>query len=279
MRRFTRLQRTLISAISILLVIACFMLALRQNTISNMGYSAWTYIKYGLIEQPFTSFANAWNDFSNLWHVYQDNEYLNAQLAQQRSYQTLYTQEFNRNQELQGLLEMKNALGTAQQISCEVVSRPGQSWNQQVTISAGSSSGVEQNMIVVSSQGAIGVISSVQDTTSVVSLLTAGNYTNDISVQISMDDGTTVEGVLRGYDPQKNRYEVMLFDHEAVVYPGQRIATSGKGGVFPAGILVGTVTDTITNDDSIVSTVYAKPVENIGSFTYVSVIGKGQVAP
>lgn len=279
MKRFTKLQRTLISAIAVLLVIACFMMALRQNTISNMGYSAWTYIKYGLIEQPFTSFANAWSDLSNLWHVYQDNEYLNSELALQRSYQTLYTQQYYRNQELQGLLEMKNALPEALQVSCEVVSRPGQSWNQNVTISAGSTSGIQENMLVVSSQGAVGMIESVQDTTSTVSLLTAGNYANDISVQISMDDGTTVEGVLRGYDPQKNRYEVVLFDHEAIVYPGQKVATSGKGGVFPYGIMVGTVTETVTNDDSIISTVYAKPVENISSFTYVSVIGKGQVAP
>lgn len=279
MKRMTRLQRSLTIAIAVLCTIACFMLALRQNTISNMGYSAWTYIKYGLINKPFTSFASAWEDFSNLWHVYQDNEYLNEALAWQRSYQTLYTQEYNRNQELQGLLEMKNALPDAVSISCEVISRPGQSWNQQVTISAGSASGVKEHMIAVSSQGAVGIVESVQDGTSIVRLLTAPTQPVDIAVQISMDDGSTVEGILRSYNAQNNQYEVVLFDDEALVLPGQKAATSGMGGAFPAGILLGTVADVSVNDESAAVIVYVDPVENIDSFTYVNVIGKGQVHP
>lgn len=275
----TKLQRSLVTANAVLVIAACSLLALRQNTISNMGYSAWTYIKYGLIDRPFTSFASAWSDFANLWHVYQDNEYLNEQLALQRSYQTLYAQEYNRNQELQGLLEMKNALPDARQISCEVISRPGQSWNQTVTISAGSASGVEENMLVASAQGAIGVISAVQDNTSTVTLLTSNDLANDIAVQISLDDGSTAEGVLRGYDAQENCYEVVLFNHETIVNPGQKAATSGKGGVYPAGIMLGTITRTVVNDDSIISTVYVQPVDDIGSFTYVNVLGKGQVKP
>ena len=54
---------------------------------------------------------------------------------------------------------------------------------------------------------------------------------------------------------------------------GQQVATSGKGGNYPAGVLIGTVVDTVIGDDAIVSTIYVKPVSNIQSFNYVSVIG------
>lgn len=275
MRRFTKLQRILILFISVFFLFGCLMLSVRQNSISNIGYSAWTYLRYGLFDKPLTSAANAVSDFSNLWHVYQDNTYLNDELANQRSYQTLYAQERNRNLELQGLLELKNEMPDAKQISCEVISRPVQAWNQSVTVSAGSASGVEKGMLVVSSQGVVGLVESVQDTTSVVALLTGNELPNDITVQISMDDGTTVEGVLRGYDASQNRYEVLLFDHEAIVLPGQKVATSQKGSQYAAGLMIGTVTSSVVNDDAIVSTIYVEPVDNMNGFTYVSIFTEG----
>lgn len=279
MRRLTKLQRGLIIANIVLIVIACTMIGLRQNTISNLGYSAWTYIKYGLFDQPLVSFGNMVTDVANLWHVYDDNEYLNQQLADQRSYQTLYEEERNKNAELEGLLEMKNALTAAVQVNCRVVSRPMNAWDQTFTISAGSTSGIQENMIVVSSQGAVGLIEKVQDNTSEVRLLTSNEITNDVAVQISLEDGSNVEGVLRGYDAAQNRYEINLFDHEAVVAPGQLVSTSGMGGNYPSGIYVGTVTGVKMSDDAIISTIYVQPVSDMNSFTYVQVIGNGVVAP
>ena len=221
---------------------------------------------------------NAVQDFSNLWNVYQDNTWLNEQLAEQRSYQTLYAQEHNRNLELQGLLELKNAMPEAKQVSCQVLSRPGQAWNERVTVSAGSASGIKENMIVCSSAGVVGLVESVQENTSIVSLLTSNALPSDITVAISMEDGTTVDGVLRGYDASLYRYEVLLFDHEAVVLPGQKVATSGKGGTYASGLLIGTVTGTVVNDDAIISTVYVSPVENISGFSYVSIFTEGTPA-
>lgn len=279
MRRLSRMQKILITLISFFFVLSCLMLSLRQNTISNLGYSAWTYIRYGLFESPATSVSNALSDFSNLWHAYQDNVYLNEQLANQRSYQTLYAQEHNRNLELQGLLELKNSMPDAQQISAQVLARPGQTWNQTLTVSAGSASGVEEGMAVASAYGLVGMISEVQTNTSTVTVLTSNELPNDFAVQISMDDGSTVEGVFQGYDASQNRYEIRLFDHEAVVLPGQKVATSGKGGVYASGLMVGTVTGTVMNDDAVVSTVYASPVEDISGFSYVNIFSKGTPAP
>ncbi len=279
MHRFSRMQKILMTLITIFFILGCIMLSLRQNPISNIGYSAWTYLKYGLFDSPAISVTSAFDDFSNLWHAYQDNVYLNEQLANQRSYQTLYAQEHNRNLELQGLLEMKNAIGDSTQVSCQVISRPGQSWNQEVVISAGEASGIEVGMAVASSQGLVGMVSEVQTNTSTVALLTGNELPNDFAVQISMDDGSTVEGVFHGYDAKENRYEIRLFDHEAVVLPGQKVATSGKGGVYASGIMVGTVTGTVMNDDAVVSTVYVSPVEDISGFSYVNVFSKGTPAP
>lgn len=277
MRKFTRIQKRLMTAIIVLLVIACTMFGLRQNSISNMGYSAWTYIKYGLIDYPLSSIGNIFNDLSNLWHTYEDNEYLNEQLAKQKNYQSAYEDEKNKNKELQGLLDMKNGLEDAATISATVLERSSATWQQSITISAGKKQGVEQNMLVATSEGAVGLVEKVQSSTSTVKLLTSQYLTNNIAIKISLDDGSSVEGVLQSYDSDKKAYKVSLFDNNAIVSKGQKVATSGKGGNYPSGVAVGEVQEVTVNDDSIISTVYVSPVSNIGSFDYVLVMGKGTV--
>ncbi len=277
MKRFTRLQRILLIANIVLLVIGCAMLGLRQNALSNMGYSAWTYIKYGLIDYPLTSLTNVFNDLSNLWHVYEDNQYLNEELAMQKSYKTLYEEERNRNKELEELAELNGTLEDATKITAHVLERDTEAWDQTVTISAGSSQGVQENMIVCTSQGAVGLIEEVQSATSTVRLLTSEDLINDIAISIALEDGTTIEGVLERYDTSHRAYRVSLFDNEATVTQGQEVSTSGRGGNYPSGIYLGQVSDMETNDDAIISTIYVKPVSNISSFNYVTVVGSGRV--
>lgn len=274
MRKFTRIQKRLLTIIVVLCILACAMFGLRQNSITNIGYSAWTYLKYGLIQYPLSSIGNAVNDFSNLWHAYDDNEYLTKQLAQQKNYQTAYEDERNKNKQLEALLEMKGGLGDAKTISVSVLERSGDSWLQTVTISAGKRQGVEKNMLVATSDGAIGLVDSVQTYTSTVQLLTSQYLNNDIAIKMSLEDGTSVEGVLQSYDTEKKAYRVSLFDNDAIVTKGQKVATSGKGGNYPSGILIGEVKDVSLNDDSIISTVYVSPVSNMKSFDYCLVIGK-----
>ena len=274
MRKFTRIQKRLLTIIVVLCILACAMFGLRQNSITKIGYSAWTYLKYGLIQYPLSSVGNAVNDFSNLWHAYDDNEYLTKQLAQQKNYQTAYEDERNKNKQLEALLEMKGGLGDAKTISVSVLERSGDSWLQTVTISAGKKQGVEKNMLVATSDGAIGLVDSVQTVTSTVQLLTSQHLNNDIAIKMSLEDGTSVEGVLQSYDTEKKAYRVSLFDNDAIVTKGQKVATSGKGGNYPSGILIGEVKDVSLNDDSIISTVYVSPVSNMKSFDYCFVIGK-----
>ena len=274
MRKFTRIQKRLLTTIVVLCILACAMFGLRQNSITNIGYSAWTYLKYGLIQYPLSSIGNAVNDFANLWHAYDDNEYLSKQLAEQKNYQTAYEDERNKNKQLEGLLEMKGGFGDAKTIGVSVLERSSDSWLQTVTISAGKKQGVEKNMLVATSDGAIGLVESVQTMTSTVQLLTSQHLSNDIAIKMSLEDGTSVEGVLQSYDTEKKAYRVSLFDNEAIVTKGQKVATSGKGGNYPSGILIGEVKDVSLNDDSIISTVYVSPVSNMKSFDYCLVIGK-----
>lgn len=278
MRKLNHLQRVLVVCIVIILIFGCTMMSLRQQAMSNMGYSGWTYIQYGLFKYPLKSVGNMFTDVSNLWHQYDDNRFLTQELAEQKSYKTLYEDERNKNDELEKLLDVKNRNEDNKTITCYVVNRSAESWDQTVTISAGKANGIKKNMLVQTSEGMVGLISKVETTTSTVQLLTSENMTNDIAVKMSLEDGTTVEGVITSYDTEKHAYKMALFDNSASVSSGQAVATSGKGGNYPSGIMVGTVTDVERSDDAIISTVYVKPVSNIQSFDYCIVIGSGETS-
>lgn len=275
MRRFNHLQRVLSICIVVVLCLGCVLMGLRQQALSDMGYSAWTYIQYGLIEHPLQSIGHVFSDFANLWHQYDDNEYLNQELAEQRSYKTLYEEEQNKNEELEKLLDVQNASSDTKMISCSVIKRSSETWNQTVTVSAGLKQGVKENMLVRTSEGMVGLVSKVQTNTSIVALLTGENLINDVAVKMSLADGSTIEGVIQSYDVNRNEYRMSLFNNDASVTSGQAVATSGKGGNYPSGVLVGTVTEIERNDDSLISTVYVKPISNIQSFTYVVIMGNG----
>ena len=134
--------------------------------------------------------------------------------------------------------------------------------------------GVEKNMLVATSDGAIGLVESVQTMTSTVQLLTSQHLSNDIAIKMSLEDGTSVEGVLQSYDTEKRHIEYLCLTMMRLSQKGQKVATSGKGGNYPSGILIGEVKDVSLNDDSIISTVYVSPVSNMKSFDYCLVIGK-----
>ena len=277
MKKFNRLQRILLVVISVIFIFGCIMFSLCQNTLSNVGYSTWTYIKYGMVNYPIKSLGSMVSDVSNLWHVYEDNKYLNEQLAKQRSYETMYLDEKNKNKELENLLEIDKAHKDEKTVHCKVLGRSFQTWEESFTISAGKNKGIEPDMLVMNSLGAVGIVDSVQTSTSTVRLLTSKELINEISVEIALEDGTSIEGVLQSYDANRQAYKVNLFDHNAIVSKGQLVATSGKGGKYTSGIFVGTVMDTVMGDDAIISSVYVKPVSNMQSFSYVTVIGNGAV--
>lgn len=77
-------------------------------------------------------------------------------------------------------------------------------------------------MLVATSDGAIGLVDSVQTVTSTVQLLTSQHLNNDIAIKMSLEDGTSVEGVLQSYDTEKKAYRVSLFDNDAIVTKGQK---------------------------------------------------------
>lgn len=170
--------------------------------------------------------TDAQADPNSIVSLREQNEQLRSTIAQLEEYR----QEAIR---LEGLLEMRTTY-SAQGIPGRILSRSLDAWNRIVTINVGEADGVRAGYPVMGPSGLIGQVVSTTDTTADIRLLTDPQSGVAVIIQSSREEGI-VHGSLEGL-----LYLEDLGD-EVSVKPGDVLLTSGLGGGYFRGIMVGTV--------------------------------------
>ena len=119
-----------------------------------------------------------------------------------------------------------------------VVSYEPNNWYDTIVVNKGSYSGISVGDAVISDDGIVGKVSEVGIGYSVISTIL--NTENAIGVRIIRNDELAiVEG---DTELSRNKFCKMSYmDKSGVVNLGDLIETTGAGGVYPEGIIVGTV--------------------------------------
>ena len=121
-------------------------------------------------------------------------------------------------------------------------------------INVGSKDGAQVNMPVISDQGLVGHIISVTDSTSKVQTIV------DTASTISCTITTTRDAIIaRGTLSDSSTLKATFIPTEATVLEGDKVETSGLGGIYPKGIHIGTIkkvekTKNITDRYAIIET-------------------------
>src|SRR5437762_7732109 len=124
-------------------------------------------------------------------------------------------------------------------IPAEIVTRDASTWWHTVTINRGKEDHIETDMPVVTDEGLVGKTTTVSDSISVVLLVSDENCKVAASVEGSREQGiVSGERVTAGLNPLLN---LNFLSKQAELKPGPKVYTSGVGGVFPSGLLVGVV--------------------------------------
>jgi len=124
-------------------------------------------------------------------------------------------------------------------IAAEIVARDSSTWWRTVTINRGRRDGIETDMPVVTDEGLIGKTTTVSDVISVVLLISDETCRVAASVEGSREQGiVSGQRVTTGLTPL---LDLNFLSKQADLKPGQKVYTSGVGGVFPSGLLIGTV--------------------------------------
>ena len=120
-----------------------------------------------------------------------------------------------------------------------VLSDPANWWHT-VQIDLGSRDGLRLNLPVLTAEGLVGRISSVSLTRSQVTLLGDPNC----KVAARVENATRDAGIIGASGPLEADFvEMGYLSRNSNLKPGQNVATSGEGGIFPPGIPIGKVVD------------------------------------
>jgi rod shape-determining protein MreC len=124
-------------------------------------------------------------------------------------------------------------------VPAEVVSRDSSTWWRTVTINRGEEDGLAPEMPVLTDEGLVGRTTTVSANISVVLLISDENCRVAASVEGTREQGiVTGERVAGGVSPL---LDLNFLSKQAALKAGQKVYTSGVGGVFPSGLLVGIV--------------------------------------
>lgn len=121
-----------------------------------------------------------------------------------------------------------------------VVGRDPTTWWRTCLIDFGARDGAVVNQPVVTAQGLVGRIASVGHSHSQVALV--GDASCGVAVLIAE---TRDHGIVAGGQSTTDAgvVEVTTFQQTPGILAGQTVLTSGEGGIFPKGLVVGTVMD------------------------------------
>ena len=126
-------------------------------------------------------------------------------------------------------------------VPAEIIARDASTWWHTATINRGKEDNIDSDMPVITDQGLVGKTTTVSQNIAVVLLVSDENCKVASSVE-----GTREQGIVQGerittsVQPMLN---LNFLSKQANLQPAQKVYTSGVGGVFPSGLLVGTVKD------------------------------------
>lgn len=137
------------------------------------------------------------------------------------------------NDRLRQLLQFREK-NSPSMIGAEVIGQDPSSWFKSVTIDKGEKDGVKKGMAVISPAGVIGQVLKTAPHYATVLLITDYNSAIDSIVQ-----RTRAKAIVEGKGENRCQLKYLLRAEEVAV--GDVVVTSGLGGNFPKGLMVGKI--------------------------------------
>jgi rod shape-determining protein MreC len=185
---------------------------------------------------PVTGLARMVDDFQSYARLYDQNQQLRRELQQMRAWREAALQLEQENARLLDLnrVQLDPELTFVTGI---VMADAGSPFRRSVLINVGGRDGILDGWATMDGLGVVGRISGVGERTSRVLLLTDSNSRVPVTIQPSGQ-----QALLTGDNTQAPVLEFIEAPED--ISAGDRIITSGDGGLFPPGLLVGQVVET-----------------------------------
>ena len=213
--------------------------------ISNLKLSKFSYIENAFsniimpIQSGITFIKNklSGNDnyFATIDSLKEENEQLkqkNTQLEEALRQLEVIQSENSTLKEYLNLTEQYKSYNT---VPAYVINKDTSNYSSLFVINVGSDNGVKENMTVIAAEGLVGhVISVTKDTAKVQTLIDTSNVVS--ATLENSKDIVICRGTLNG-----NELKATYVSTDTVLSEGEKLNTSGMGGIYPKGIYIGSI--------------------------------------
>ncbi|MFV2002034.1 MAG: rod shape-determining protein MreC [Paracoccaceae bacterium] len=182
---------------------------------------------------PVTKLAGMVEDFQSYARIYDQNQELRRELQQMKAWKEAALQLEQKNAKL---LDLNNVRldPKLSYITGVVLADSGSPYRQSVLLNIGERDGIVDGWATTDGLGLVGRISGVGRKSARVILLTDSNSRIPVTIQPSGQ-----KAILTG--DNSSAPPIDFLESPELVRPGDRVVSSGDGGVFPADLLVGQV--------------------------------------
>ena len=186
---------------------------------------------FGLAMAPVTKASQMIGGFQSYARIYEQNQELRRELQKMQAWKEAAVQLEQENSKLMALnnVRIDPALTS---VTGMVMVDSGSAFRQSVLLNVGTDDGIVEGWATMDGLGLVGRISGVGKRTSRVVLLTDPSSRIPVSVQPSGE-----KALLTGDNTSLPFLDFIEMPDN--VRPGDRVVTSGDGGVFPPGLLAG----------------------------------------
>ena len=223
------------------LIIATFigLFILMSQTHTNEGTSRFqsvvqtlTYPLQASVNSVASTFKNLWNSYISLIDVNEDNKLLRRELQDMEEKMNRHIENSVQFLRLRDQLLFASKKIT-EKIFAEIIGESADNNHDISLINRGSNQLVQRNYIVLRKEGLVGRIQSVSPFQSSVQLIT--DHRSRVS---SLIQRNRIRGLIYG---THKGLEMRQINQHANIKIGDRVISSGLGGLYPKGLLIGWV--------------------------------------
>jgi len=219
----------------------------------------------------------AW--FDETFEARGENDHLRSELQQAREQAIAGQVALEENAQFRELFDLDrgDALASSafEPLTGRVIARSPTIWHSAVTIDLGRGDGVEVDDPVISGDGLVGLIASVQPGNSQVTLIT--DHTSAVSAKV-LPGGA--QGVVRPDVGDPEDLVLDFIDSARNIGQGQAVVTAGwrardLASLFPPGLPIGEVTQASIREQEASQQVHLRPYADLANLDFVQVLTGG----
>ncbi len=205
-------------------------------------------------------------NFRDVGDVRSENDRLRAENEQLKDQVARLLNGQAQLQELQKLLQVKQTYPDEQYLAANVLATEPSSLKEAVAIDRGKRDGLQEGMVVVTEgHSVVGTVTHMFDTYSWVTLVTDPN-----SAISAMIEESRAQGVVTGSYSRK--LSIDFVGQGAAVKNSDTVITSAIGGLYPAGLVIGKVTNVGGGPQDLFKSVTLEPLASLSHLETVLVL-------